>query len=47
MPSPIYKVGMWVELWPEAEECQDEENQKQCQNLDASTESIVVLGCHN
>uniref|UniRef100_A0A287CVX5 Alpha-2-macroglobulin bait region domain-containing protein n=1 Tax=Ictidomys tridecemlineatus TaxID=43179 RepID=A0A287CVX5_ICTTR len=30
-----------------AEECQDEENQKQCQDLGAFAESMVVFGCPN
>uniref|UniRef100_A0A8C5LL32 Complement C3 n=1 Tax=Jaculus jaculus TaxID=51337 RepID=A0A8C5LL32_JACJA len=48
-PNTSYIVGKdtWVELWPEAEECQDEENQKQCQDLGAFTESMVVFGCPN
>lgn len=36
-----------MEPWPEAEECQDEENQKQYQDLGAFSESIVVFGCPN
>lgn len=48
-PSTSYIIGKdtWVELWPEAEECQDEENQKQCENLGAFTETMVVFGCPN
>jgi hypothetical protein len=47
--STSYIIGKdtWVELWPDAEECQDEENQKQCQDLGAFTESMVVFGCPN
>ena len=36
-----------MELWPEAEECQDEENQKQCEDLANFTENMVVFGCPN
>uniref|UniRef100_A0A8C6RY24 Complement C3 n=1 Tax=Nannospalax galili TaxID=1026970 RepID=A0A8C6RY24_NANGA len=48
-PNTSYIIGKdtWVELWPEAEECQDEENQKQCQDLGDFTESMVVFGCPN
>ncbi|XP_003798046.1 complement C3 [Otolemur garnettii] len=48
-PNTSYIIGKdtWVELWPEAEECQDEEYQKQCQDLGAFTESMVVFGCPN
>ncbi|XP_041524938.1 complement C3-like [Microtus oregoni] len=48
-PNTSYIIGKdtWVELWPEAEECQDEENQKQCENLGAFTENMVVFGCPN
>ncbi|XP_049981294.1 complement C3 isoform X1 [Alexandromys fortis] len=48
-PNTSYIIGKdtWVELWPEAEECQDEENQKQCENLGAFTEYMVVYGCPN
>ncbi|XP_006172143.1 LOW QUALITY PROTEIN: complement C3 [Tupaia chinensis] len=48
-PNTSYIIGKdtWVELWPEAEECQDEENQQQCQDLGAFTESMVVFGCPN
>ncbi|KAM5239077.1 complement C3 [Ctenodactylus gundi] len=48
-PNISYIIGKdtWVELWPEAEECQDEENQKQCQDLGSFTENMVVFGCPN
>ncbi|ERE72814.1 complement C3-like protein [Cricetulus griseus] len=48
-PNTSYIIGKdtWVELWPEAEECQDAENQKQCENLGAFTETMVVFGCPN
>uniref|UniRef100_A0A8D2DWE0 Complement C3 n=1 Tax=Sciurus vulgaris TaxID=55149 RepID=A0A8D2DWE0_SCIVU len=48
-PNTSYIIGKdtWVELWPEAEECQDEENQKRCQDLGAFAESMVVFGCPN
>ncbi|OBS78296.1 hypothetical protein A6R68_19306 [Neotoma lepida] len=48
-PNTSYIIGKdtWVELWPEAEECQDAENQQQCENLGAFTETMVVYGCPN
>ncbi|XP_036027140.1 complement C3 [Onychomys torridus] len=48
-PNTSYIIGKdtWVELWPEAEECQDEENRQQCENLGAFTETMVVYGCPN
>ncbi|KAM4888892.1 complement C3 [Thomomys bottae] len=48
-PNISYIIGKdtWVELWPEAEDCQDEENMKQCQDLGAFTESMMVFGCPN
>ncbi|MCP6565505.1 hypothetical protein NL503_29470, partial [Klebsiella pneumoniae] len=48
-PNTSYIIGKdtWVELWPEAEECQDAEYQKQCQDLGDFTESMVVFGCPN
>ncbi|XP_058393971.1 complement C3-like [Diceros bicornis minor] len=48
-PNISYIIGKdtWVELWPEADECQDEENQKQCQDLANFTENLVVFGCPN
>ncbi|XP_052602753.1 complement C3 [Peromyscus californicus insignis] len=48
-PNTSYIIGKdtWVELWPEADECQDEENQKQCENLGSFTENMVVYGCPN
>uniref|UniRef100_A0A3Q1MHV6 Complement C3 n=1 Tax=Bos taurus TaxID=9913 RepID=A0A3Q1MHV6_BOVIN len=48
-PKISYIIGKdtWVELWPEAEECQDEENQKQCEDLANFTENMVVFGCPN
>lgn len=45
--SYIIGKDTWVELWPEAEECQDEENQKQCEDLANFTENMVVFGCPN
>lgn len=49
LPSISYIIGKdtWVEQWPEADECQDEENQKQCQDLANFTENMVVFGCPN
>ncbi|XP_057565268.1 complement C3 [Hippopotamus amphibius kiboko] len=48
-PNISYIIGKdtWVELWPDADECQDEENQKQCQDLANFTENMVVFGCPN
>ncbi|XP_059107928.1 complement C3 [Peromyscus eremicus] len=48
-PNTSYIIGKdtWVELWPEADECQDEENQQQCENLGTFTENMVVYGCPN
>ncbi|XP_007460640.1 PREDICTED: complement C3 [Lipotes vexillifer] len=48
-PNISYIIGKdtWVELWPEADECQDEENQKLCQDLANFTENMVVFGCPN
>ncbi|OWK12416.1 C3 [Cervus elaphus hippelaphus] len=48
-PNISYIIGKdtWVELWPDAEECQDEENQKQCEDLANFTENMVVFGCPN
>ncbi|XP_039080959.1 complement C3-like [Hyaena hyaena] len=48
-PNVSYIIGKdtWVELWPEVDECQDEENEKQCQDLANFTENMVVFGCPN
>ncbi|XP_019566358.2 complement C3 [Rhinolophus sinicus] len=48
-PNLSYIIGKdtWVELWPEADECQDEENQKLCQDLANFTENMIVYGCPN
>ncbi|XP_064238080.1 complement C3 [Aotus nancymaae] len=48
-PNISYIIGKdtWVEHWPEDDECQDEENQKQCQELGTFTENMVVYGCPN
>lgn len=48
-PNLSYIIGKdtWVELWPEADECQDEENQKLCQDLANFTENMIVFGCPN
>ncbi|XP_004714292.1 complement C3 [Echinops telfairi] len=48
-PNTSYIIGKdtWVEQWPEEEECQDEENKKQCEDLAAFTESMIVFGCPN
>ncbi|ELK29804.1 Complement C3, partial [Myotis davidii] len=44
-----YIIGKdtWVELWPEADECQDDENKKLCRDLASFRESMVVFGCPN
>ncbi|XP_066201395.1 complement C3 [Saccopteryx leptura] len=48
-PNISYIIGKdtWVELWPDADECQDEENQKLCRDLASFTENMVVFGCPN
>ncbi|GAB5567620.1 complement C3-like [Prionailurus iriomotensis] len=48
-PNISYIIGKdtWVEQWPEADECQDEENEKLCQDLANFTENMVVFGCPN
>ncbi|XP_052049729.1 complement C3 [Apodemus sylvaticus] len=48
-PNTSYIIGKdtWVEHWPEGEECQDQKNQKQCEDLEAFTETMVVFGCPN
>ncbi|KAM9687234.1 complement C3 [Trichechus inunguis] len=48
-PNTSYIIGKdtWVELWPEADECQDDENKKRCEDLGAFTESMIVFGCPN
>ncbi|XP_054573438.1 complement C3-like [Eptesicus fuscus] len=44
-----YIIGKdtWVELWPEADECQDDENKKLCRDLASFTENMIVFGCPN
>ncbi|XP_076977052.1 complement C3-like isoform X2 [Tamandua tetradactyla] len=46
-PNISYIIGKytWLELWPQEEECQDEEYQKLCQDLNFFTESMIVFGC--
>ncbi|KAM6216719.1 complement C3 [Rhynchocyon petersi] len=48
-PNTSYIIGKdtWVELWPDDDECQDEENKKQCQDLGSFTENMIVYGCPN
>ncbi|XP_024424671.2 complement C3 [Desmodus rotundus] len=48
-PNISYIIGKdtWVELWPDADECQDEENQKVCRDLASFRENMVVFGCPN
>ncbi|XP_045347710.1 complement C3-like [Leopardus geoffroyi] len=45
--SYIIRKDTWVELWPESDECQDEENEKLCQDLANFAENMVVFGCPN
>ncbi|XP_078299622.1 complement C3-like isoform X2 [Panthera onca] len=45
--SYIIRKDTWVELWPESDECQDEENEKLCQDLASFAENMVVFGCPN
>ncbi|VFV36969.1 complement c3 [Lynx pardinus] len=45
--SYIIRKDTWLEQWPEADECQDEENEKLCQDLANFTENMVVFGCPN
>ncbi|KAG8519037.1 Complement C3, partial [Galemys pyrenaicus] len=45
--SYIIGKDTWVELWPEADECQDEENEERCRDLANFTENMVVFGCPN
>ncbi|XP_053075973.1 complement C3-like isoform X3 [Acinonyx jubatus] len=45
--SYIIRKDTWVELWPESDECQDEENEKLCQDLANFAENMVVFGCLN
>ncbi|XP_045445124.1 complement C3 isoform X2 [Pipistrellus kuhlii] len=44
-----YIIGKdtWVELWPEEDECQDDENKKLCRDLASFTEDMIVFGCPN
>ncbi|XP_070272058.1 complement C3-like [Myotis yumanensis] len=44
-----YIIGKdtWVELWPEADECQDDENKKLCRDLASFRENMIVFGCPN
>lgn len=48
-PNISYIIGKdtWVELWPDVEECQDEENQKVCNELASFSENMMVFGCPN
>nr|XP_025844272.1 complement C3 isoform X2 [Vulpes vulpes] len=48
-PKINYIIGKdtWVELWPEADECQDEENEKRCQDLASFTDDMITFGCPN
>lgn len=49
LPRIKYIIGKdtWVELWPEDDECQDEENEALCNDLKKFKESMVVFGCPN
>nr|ANH21243.1 complement C3 precursor [Monodelphis domestica] len=44
-----YIIGKdtWVELWPQEDSCQDEENQKLCKDLEVFAENMVSFGCPN
>ncbi|KAM9101776.1 complement C3-like isoform 1-T2 [Sarcophilus harrisii] len=44
-----YIIGKdtWVELWPQEDECQDEENQKLCEDLEIFSEGMISFGCPN
>ncbi|XP_054572879.1 complement C3 [Eptesicus fuscus] len=44
-----YIIGKdtWVELWPEVDECQDDDNKKLCRDLASFTENMIVFGCPN
>ncbi|XP_043842630.1 complement C3 [Dromiciops gliroides] len=44
-----YIIGKdtWVEFWPQEDECQDEENQKLCQDLEVFSEGMISFGCPN
>ncbi|XP_006869073.1 PREDICTED: complement C3 [Chrysochloris asiatica] len=48
-PNTSYIIGKdtWVELWPEAEECQDEENSELCKHLDEFANDMISFGCSN
>uniref|UniRef100_A0A8C0L3Q1 Complement C3 n=1 Tax=Canis lupus dingo TaxID=286419 RepID=A0A8C0L3Q1_CANLU len=48
-PKINYIIGKdtWVEMWPEADECQDEENEKRCQDLASFTDDMITFGCPN
>ncbi|XP_070272056.1 complement C3-like isoform X2 [Myotis yumanensis] len=43
----IIRKDTWVELWPEADECQDDENKKLCRDLASFRENMIILGCPN
>nr|AAW69835.1 complement component C3 [Notamacropus eugenii] len=44
-----YIIGKdtWVELWPQEDECQDEEYQKLCEDLEIFSEGMISFGCPN
>ncbi|CAK6445567.1 unnamed protein product [Pipistrellus nathusii] len=44
-----YIIGKdtWVELWPEEDECQDDENKQLCKDLASFKENMIVFGCPN
>ncbi|XP_036610168.1 complement C3 [Trichosurus vulpecula] len=44
-----YIIGKdtWVEWWPQEDECQDEENQKLCEDLEIFSEGMLSFGCPN
>ncbi|XP_014401905.1 PREDICTED: complement C3, partial [Myotis brandtii] len=43
----IIRKDTWVELWPEADECQDDENKKLCRDLASFRENMIISGCPN
>ncbi|XP_023603360.1 complement C3-like [Myotis lucifugus] len=43
----IIRKDTWVELWPEADECQDDENKKLCRDLASFRENMIIFGCPN
>ncbi|XP_054982328.1 complement C3-like [Sorex araneus] len=48
-PNIKYIIGKdtWVELWPKEDDCQEEKNEKLCEDLASFTNSLMVFGCPN